>query len=723
MFFFIIKFISIYCFLLLFTFSALAKSDWFHSSGNYEGQRFSSLNQINKNNIKNLNKVWVFHSGEIDKKNVVQATPIFVDQKLIVVDIFGGVYALNPINGKKIWYTKLNPPAGRRGLTSYNKKDPKIYISTKKTVVELDAKTGNILKEFKSGLSLLPPIIINKKIYVATLKEGIKAFDLDSTKLIWNYSLNTDNVNPRVWSGFSYDKITNSLFIVTSNPGGLYGGNRGSEDLSVSLISVDSKTGKKNWSFQHIRHDLWDFDLVGNPIIFSRKNNNDISERVVLALSKTGDIIFLKAKDGSLIFPNGIKKIIVSHSDIKGEKSAPFQYKFSKPTPFSGIKVDLQNDFSHLIKSENVKLFNIISKSKSGDYLPPSFNHNLIIFGLHGGAEWPGGSLNKNENSLIIPFNKEPWVIRMEYKDLIFTKIEKIAKEIYKTQIKLNHSYKYLLSFFNIQSHSKDNSNNKKTSIQNPWEKNSNHKNITETLFSMVPYTGVNKFYKNNCSSCHGIGRQGYYENEFKGDKYVPSLVGLNIKSKDKLQNSYVNLKKIHNDIKIKFDFKKKELRDTLKNFEKYDNFLYGKNLLGIKGFWQNLLDVNGYPASRPPWGGIAKINMNNGNLLWKIPFGQRLDKDKKIISIGDKNFGGVLSTSGNIFFATGTPDEKARAYSSDNGNLIWESKLPFAGSAPPMTFFHKGCQYVVFTSTGGQFIGFKDKGDATVAYKLDKCN
>ena len=76
-----------------------------------------------------------------------------------------------------------------------------------------------------------------------------------------------------------------------------------------------------------------------------------------------------------------------------------------------------------------------------------------------------------------------------------------------------------------------------------------------------------------------------------------------------------------------------------------------------------------------------------------------------------------------NIFFATGTPDEKARAYSSDNGNLIWESKLPYAGSAPPMTFFHEGCQYVVFTSTGGQFIGFKDKGDATVAYKVDKCN
>ena len=48
--------------------------------------------------------------------------------------------------------------------------------------------------------------------------------------------------------------------------------------------------------------------------------------------------------------------------------------------------------------------------------------------------------------------------------------------------------------------------------------------------------------------------------------------------------------------------------------------------------------------------------------------------------------------------------------------------KIPFAGSAPPMTYLHKGCQYVVFTSTGGQFVGFDKKGANTVAYKLDTC-
>ena len=91
--------ISVNFFLILFSGLVFGKDQWFHSSGNYEGQRYSNLNQITKKNISNLNKVWTFNSGKTDKKNVVQATPIFIDDKLIVVDIFGGVYALNPKNG------------------------------------------------------------------------------------------------------------------------------------------------------------------------------------------------------------------------------------------------------------------------------------------------------------------------------------------------------------------------------------------------------------------------------------------------------------------------------------------------------------------------------------------------------------------------------------------------------------------------------------------------
>ena len=716
-----IKIILVFLLITFFSDLVYAKSQWLHSSGNHEGHRFSWHNQINKKNISNLNQKWVFKSKKIDKRNVVQATPIFIDNKIIIVDILGGIYALNPNNGDKVWEVSLNSPVGRRGITSTDGKNPKIYVSTKKSVLELDAKTGQLLKEFKSGLSLLPPIINDNKIFIATLKNGVKAYNLKNSKLIWSYSLELNDIKPRVWSGFSYDRITNSLFVVTSNPGGLYGGNRKGKDLSVSLISIDALSGKKKWHFQHINHDLWDFDLVGNPIIFFSKING-INERVVAALSKTGDIIFLKAKNGNPVFPNDIKKIKVEQSNVEKEKTSLFQYKISKPQPFSGITVDIENDFNHLKETENKKLFNIISNAKSGFYIPPSFKYNLLLFGLHGGAEWPGGSYNINDNSIIIPFNKDPWVIRMEYKDKIFANINKVSKEIYKINSSLNNVYRKVLTFFNFNSNSKIIDVKVETSINNPWEKQTKYNSITKSLFSLVPFSGENKLYKSKCSSCHGIGRQGYYENEFHGDKYVPSLVGYKIKNKAEKHYSYEYLKKMHNDLDIEFNYNKIDIIKLLNTYEKYDNFLNDNNLLEINGFWQKLLDNNGFPASRPPWGGIAKVNMNNGELLWKIPFGHRLDKNENIISKGDINFGGVLSTSSNIFFATGTPDKMARAYSTEDGKLIWERELPFSGSAPPMTYIFKGCQYVVFTATGGQFIGFDKKGDATVAYKLDQC-
>lgn len=697
---------------------AFAESKWLYSSGNYEGHKHSIHKQINEINISNLNMTWKFNSNKISGRNVVQTTPIYVDNKVIIADISGAIYALNPKNGLEIWNVKLNPPAARRGITAISGKNPKIYISTKKYVIELDARNGNILKKFKSGLSLLPPIIDENKLFVATLKNGVKAFDLDNGELLWEFSLKKNNVKPRIWSGFSYDKITKSLFIVTSNPGGLYGGDRLKEDLSISLISINSNSGKKNWHFQHIRHDLWDFDLVGSPMIFSIYENNN-SIRVVAALSKTGDVIYLKVKDGSLVFPNGIKKNYPSRSDVSGEQTASFQYTFSKPQPFSGISVDLENDFNHLDKLKHKKLFKIISKGKSGLYTPPSFNYNLILYGLHGGAEWPGGSYIEKDHSIIVPFNKDPWVIRMEYQDYIFLFFKKISKEILKMKLSINKIYD---KFFDSSATNLVVNTKKNSEILTPWDKSNPSDSISQALFSLVPYGGGDNFYNMNCKSCHGVGREGYYENEKQGDKYVPSLVGFNLKSNNDKSLLFNLIKKNHNDLDIKFEYDEKYTIEMLENFEKYDNFLNKFNLLKINGFWQALLDENGNPATTPPWGGIAKINLKDGSLRWKIPFGNRLDKNKKIISKGDKSFGGVLTTSSDIFFATGTPDEMARAFSSKDGKLIWERKLPFAGSAPPMTYNYKGCQYVVFTATGGQFVGFKDNGDATVAYKLDDC-
>ena len=140
--------------------------------------------------------------------------------------------------------------------------------------------------------------------------------------------------------------------------------------------------------------------------------------------------------------------------------------------------------------------------------------------------------------------------------------------------------------------------------------------------------------------------------------------------------------------------------------FKEYDNILKKFNLLREYGRWQLFLDKNKLPASSPPWGKITAINIDSGEINWSIPFGYRkIDQKNKVE--GDMNFGGILTTAGDIFFATGTPDEFIRGYNSINGNELWKYKLPVAGSASPMTYFYKDYQYIIVNVTGGRFHGF----------------
>jgi quinoprotein glucose dehydrogenase len=63
-----------------------------------------------------------------------------------------------------------------------------------------------------------------------------------------------------------------------------------------------------------------------------------------------------------------------------------------------------------------------------------------------------------------------------------------------------------------------------------------------------------------------------------------------------------------------------------------------------------------------------------------------------------------------------------ARAFKLNTGELLWESKLPAAGSAPPMSYIANGCQFIIFTATGNWLINSTKKSDSLVAYKHKDC-
>ena len=134
---------------------------------------------------------------------------------------------------------------------------------------------------------------------------------------------------------------------------------------------------------------------------------------------------------------------------------------------------------------------------------------------------------------------------------------------------------------------------------------------------------------------------------------------------------------------------------------------------------YPKLLDHEGYPGTKPPWGTLNCLDLNSGRLLWQVPLGEYPELTTAgVPKTGTENFGGPMATAGGLIFCAGTRDEKIRAFDSATGEELWSHKMPWGGYAPPATYEIDGRQYVVISATGGGKLG-GPMGDAYVAFAL----
>ena len=699
----------LFFFTIFFLLTSKVSAEWFHSNKNFNSTRLSELTQITKDNISNLKQAWIYNSGSIKDKNTVQATPIFTGKYLIISTLSGELQAIKPDDGNLVWKIKLPPPVGRRGFSF---SDEIIYVPTKKGVVAISEQDGviniNIGKKgyFGNDISLVPPIIHNDKVFVATLNNGIKSYNFKDGTLNWTREISPKIIAPsdgkiRIWSGFSFDEKTNTLFAVTSNMGGIIGNDRSinKDDYSSSLIAINANNGKIEWSFQDVKNDLWDFDIAGPPMI-TDIFIKDEKKRVVIALSKTGNVIIYDINKKKLLHDNAYKLIKVPKSDVPNVVTSSFQKIFIKPKPVSKVYFNPDYDLN-ITDIENKDYFKFkLRNTKYGNFLPPSLNNDIITFGLHGGPSWPGFSLAADKKTIITTINEYPWFIRLFYRDKIFSK----------------------LSIYSNKFDDLINKPKNKKLKDSRWANDELKSKYADKIYSLLPILGNNEIYQSKCASCHGVAGQGLIQNESFGDKYYPVLAGITLTDKAKNIDQLKDLIYAHKFEKDYLQITQSQFEELKKFFYKRDKFLKKLNLLAINGRWQLFLNRNKLPASPPPWGKIIAVNIETAEKVWEIPFGKIKLSNGNIVQ-GLQNFGGILNTESNIFFATGAIDEKIYAFDANDGKEIWQARLPAAGSAPPMTFEYKNCQYLIVNATGGRFYGFKKNLDATVAYKLNNCN
>jgi quinoprotein glucose dehydrogenase len=128
------------------------------SSGNPGGTRYSSLDQINRSNVRRLEPAWVFHTGDLQQEpaSTIQCTPIVIDGRMYLTTAGLKVVALEAASGRKIW--EFDPLAGQRargtnrGVTYWSDAgDRRIFTTAGPYLYALDATTGNAIPTFGTG--------------------------------------------------------------------------------------------------------------------------------------------------------------------------------------------------------------------------------------------------------------------------------------------------------------------------------------------------------------------------------------------------------------------------------------------------------------------------------------------------------------------------------------------------------------------------------------------
>ncbi len=109
------------------------------------------------------------------------------------------------------------------------------------------------------------------------------------------------------------------------------------------------------------------------------------------------------------------------------------------------------------------------------------------------------------------------------------------------------------------------------------------------------------------------------------------------------------------------------------------------------------------WPCVKPPWGELSAVNVNTGDIVWRVPLGSYEELDKLgVPTTGASNSGGSTATAGELVFIAATVDKKFRAFDSRTGKVVWETTLNSNGTTIPVTYQGtNGKQYVAVMSSG----------------------
>jgi len=421
------------------------------------------------------------------------ATPIVVDDALYFCTGKNRVIALEPETGRELWAfdpkTKLRKlqgpyprtcrgvaywPGDRTGSTSACR--ARVFTGTiDSELIALDARTGEPCADFGAGgrvelregigdappweyYPTSPPLVVGNLVVIGALVADnqrtdapsgvVRAFDAVSGKLVWAFDSVPSEAMARanepgapryrpgtanVWSILSADPELGLVYVPTGNAAPDYWAatRAGLDAYSSSVIALHADSGAVAWTFQTVHHDVWDYDVPAQPVLFTLKT--ELGPVPALAqVTKMGHIFVLDRRTGEPLFP--VEERAVPHTDVPGESLAETQPFPTHPRGIHPERLDPADAWG-FTRWDRAACAQEIAKYRSdGIFTPPSLRGSIEFPGPAGGPNWGGMVLDEGSQTLYVNQMRVPSVVQLIPRDE-YERIKDSGKWVYPNEL------------------------------------------------------------------------------------------------------------------------------------------------------------------------------------------------------------------------------------------------------------------------------------------------
>ena len=665
-------------------------SHWSDYAGGEDAAQYSSLAQINRSNVNQLQVAWSYPIPD-GKKYLFN--PIVVDRTMYVLAKNDSIVALDAATGHELWVHPINAKTRlvtNRGINyweSSDRSDRRLIFAADNFLQEVDARTGQAVVAFgdqgrvdlREGLgrdpesltlvqSTTPGRVFEDLLIMgsATNEEyesgpgDIRAFNVRTGQLVWTFhtvphpgELGYDTWpkdawktvgGANAWSGLSVDEKRGIVFVPTASPKyNFYGADRtGANLFGDCLLALNARTGKLIWYFQMVHHDIWDYDNGTAPMLLTVRHNGKMRD-VVAQVGKEGFVWVFDRETGESLWP--IEERPVPRSKMPGEITWPTEPFPLKPPPFARQRFTAK-DLSPFLESDEREEFKktIEGARNEGLFTPPGVSGTIEMPGNNGGANFQGAAVDPAHGKLFVVSKDLPSLLKLE-----LSPMESVRE-------------------------------------------GGSHEQRGRTVFQA------------NCRLCHGSDLKGQ-------PPAVPTLVGIGSRlSDDQVRGvvtqgrgpmpAFSKLSGAELDALLAYlahPERVSSANSTIDAAASNVGSLPPEKLRYRSGFGF-MFTRSGLPAIAPPWTTLTAYDLNEGMIEWQIPLGEVPELAAKGIKNTGSHFPkvGPVVTAGGLIF-TGTRDRKVRALDSATGKVLWEAEVEAGLEGMPAVYEIDGREYVVF--------------------------